>query len=179
MSLSKVYKIIDRFSEDIDLTYDIRKLIPDLLGDDRELPTGRSQANKWTKAARSRLPDWITSEVLPVLQQTLKRDNLETQIELGGQDNDKLLLRYPALMQGTGYVAPVVTLELGGRATGAPHQIHEIVCDIAEHIPDIVFPTASPLVMNVSRTFWDIAKNMQAYSVAADGVGQFIGGNVE
>ncbi len=25
-SLSKVYKIIDRFSEDIDLTYDIRKL---------------------------------------------------------------------------------------------------------------------------------------------------------
>ena len=27
-SLSKAYKIIDRFSEDIDLTYDIRKLIP-------------------------------------------------------------------------------------------------------------------------------------------------------
>lgn len=26
-SLSKVYKVIDRFSEDIDLTYDIRKLI--------------------------------------------------------------------------------------------------------------------------------------------------------
>lgn len=31
-SLSKVYRIIDRFSEDIDLTYDIRKLIPDLIG---------------------------------------------------------------------------------------------------------------------------------------------------
>ena len=30
-SLSKVYKIIDRFSEDIDLTYDIRELVPDLL----------------------------------------------------------------------------------------------------------------------------------------------------
>ncbi len=31
-SLSKAYKIIDRFSEDIDLTYDIRKLIADLTG---------------------------------------------------------------------------------------------------------------------------------------------------
>jgi predicted nucleotidyltransferase component of viral defense system len=29
-SLSKAYKIIERFSEDIDLTYDIRKLIADL-----------------------------------------------------------------------------------------------------------------------------------------------------
>ncbi|HWK69478.1 MAG TPA: nucleotidyl transferase AbiEii/AbiGii toxin family protein [Burkholderiaceae bacterium] len=156
-SLSKVYKIIDRFSEDIDLTYDIRKLIPDLLGDDGELPTSRSQANKWTKVVRNRLPDWITNEVLPVLQQALKRNNLEAQIELGGQDNDKLLLRYPALMQGTGYVAPVVTLEFGGRATGEPHQIHEVACDIAEHIPDIAFPTASPLVMSVSRTFWEKA----------------------
>jgi hypothetical protein len=30
-SLSKVYQVIDRFSEDIDLTYDIRQLVPDLL----------------------------------------------------------------------------------------------------------------------------------------------------
>jgi len=104
-SLSKVYKIIDRFSENIDLTYDIRKLIPDLLGNDGELPASRSQANKWTKAVRSRLPDWIISVVLPVLQQALKRDHLDAQIELDGQDNDKLVLRYPALMQGTGYVA--------------------------------------------------------------------------
>jgi predicted nucleotidyltransferase component of viral defense system len=29
-SLSKAYKAIDRFSEDIDLTYDIRRLIGDL-----------------------------------------------------------------------------------------------------------------------------------------------------
>lgn len=33
-SLSKAYKAIDRFSEDIDLTYDIRQIIPDLLQSD-------------------------------------------------------------------------------------------------------------------------------------------------
>ena len=56
-SLSKVYKVINRFSEDIDLTYDIRKLIPDLTGDHGEWPPSRSQASKWTKAVRHRLPD--------------------------------------------------------------------------------------------------------------------------
>jgi predicted nucleotidyltransferase component of viral defense system len=42
-SLSKVYKIIDRFSEDIDLTYDIR----------------------------ARLPEWIAGSVKPVLEGSL------------------------------------------------------------------------------------------------------------
>lgn len=51
-SLFKVYKIIDRFSEDIDLTYDIRRLIPDLPGSGGELSPSRSQANKWTRAVR-------------------------------------------------------------------------------------------------------------------------------
>ena len=45
-SLSKAYQVIDRFSEDIDLTYDIRKLMPDLTGGDGFLPASRSQAGK-------------------------------------------------------------------------------------------------------------------------------------
>ena len=36
-SLSKAYKLIDRFSEDIDLSCDIRSLIPDLLARDAAL----------------------------------------------------------------------------------------------------------------------------------------------
>lgn len=156
-SLSKVYKVIDRFSEDIDLTYDIRKLIPDLIGDGGEFPASRSQAGKWTKAVRHRLPEWITTNVQPVIEAALAEDRLDIQIELGGQDNDKLLLRYPALARGTGYVAPVVTLEFGGRATGEPHEIHPVFCDVAEHLPEVSFPTASPLVMNLARTFWEKA----------------------
>ena len=44
-SLSKAYKVIERFSEDIDLTYDIRKLIADMVGSEEALPTSRSQAS--------------------------------------------------------------------------------------------------------------------------------------
>lgn len=65
-SLSKAYKIIDRFSEDIDLTYDIRKLIPDIINSN-DLPNSRSQAEKWTKTVRDRLPSWIMENVLPVV----------------------------------------------------------------------------------------------------------------
>ncbi len=35
-SLSKAYGVIRRFSEDVDLTYDIRALAPDLVGDNGE-----------------------------------------------------------------------------------------------------------------------------------------------
>lgn len=156
-SLSKVYKIIDRFSEDIDLTYDIRKLIPDLIGEGGDLPASRSQASKWTQAVRRRLPDWITQNVLPVIQTALTREHLDARLELGGQEKDKLLLHYPALTQGTGYVAPVVTLEFGARATGEPHQVFQVTCDIAAQLADVSFPTATPLVMSVARTFWEKA----------------------
>ncbi|MCP5348598.1 MAG: nucleotidyl transferase AbiEii/AbiGii toxin family protein [Gammaproteobacteria bacterium] len=156
-SLSKVYKVIDRFSEDIDVTYDIRKLIPDLVGEGGELPASRSQAGKWTKAVRNRLPGWITEHIQPVIETALREEKLKAQVELGGQANDKLLLHYPPLTNGTGYVAPVITLEFGGRATGEPHQIHEVVCDAAEHLPEVIFPIASPQVMSLARTFWEKA----------------------
>lgn len=156
-SLSKVYKVIDRFSEDIDLTYDIRKLIADLVGEGGEYPVSRSQANKWSKAVKHRLPDWITQTVQPVIQEALTRENIDARLELGGDDKDKLLLHYPALTQGTGYVAPVVTLEFGARATGEPNSVFQVNCDIEDNVPGVWFPTASPVVMSIARTFWEKA----------------------
>jgi hypothetical protein len=162
-SLSKAYKVIDRFSEDIDLTYDIRRLINDLIGGDGFLPSSRSQANKWTKAVRDRLPDWIATEVQPILEAALARDHLNAKLEIGGVENDKLLLYYPAIKHGTGYVLPVVTLEFGGRATGEPHQVMPVTCDMDGHVEGVSFPTASPLVMSVARTFWEKATAAHVY----------------
>ena len=117
-SLSKAYRIVDRFSEDLDLTYDIRRLIADLTGGEAFLPTSRSQASKWTRAVRDRLPEWIAGTVQPVIQAALDQASLGAKPALSGADKDKLLLHYPAVKRGTGYVAPVVILEFGeiGRA---------------------------------------------------------------
>ena len=162
-SLSKAYKIIDRFSEDIDLTCDIRKLIADLVGNDDPLPANRSQASKWTKAVRDRLPGWIADQVRPVLEAALSRDGLQATLEIGGAEREKLMLHYPALKRGTGYVPPVVTLEFGGRATGEPHQVLPVTCDMDGHVEGVLFPTASPVVMSVARTFWEKATAAHVY----------------
>lgn len=168
-SLSKAYRIIDRFSEDVDLTCDIRKLIPDLIatamrdGEEGAMPANRSQAGKWSKAVRDRLPAWLATNVRPVLEAALVRDGLTAQLETAGATGDKLLLRYAAVRRGTGYVSPVITLEFGGRATGEPHGVMPVVCDMHGHVPGVAFPAASPLVMSVARTFWEKATAAHVY----------------
>jgi len=162
-SLSKVYKVIDRFSEDIDLTYDIRRLIPDLIGGEGFLPPNRSQANKWTKVVRDRLAQWIETSALSILQSAIEGAKLDAKLEIAGEEREKILLHYPALKQGTGYVAPHVTLEFGGRATGEPHEVLPVVCDMDGHVEGVIFPKASPLVMSIARTFWEKATASHVY----------------
>jgi len=62
ISPSKAYKIIDRFSEDIDLTHDIRKLIPELVGSESSLPTNRRPANGRRPCAIAAAAAWPRSE---------------------------------------------------------------------------------------------------------------------
>ena len=164
-SLSKVYRIIDRFSEDIDLTYDIRRLIPDLIGESGELPANNSQEAKWTKAVRKRLPGWIASEVQPILQAALNNAGLDATLVISGKANEKLLLCYAPVKTGTGYVKPEVALEFGARSTGEPHATHAISCDMAGQVADVLFPTANPLVMSAARTFWEKATAAHVFCV--------------
>ncbi len=162
-SLSKVYKIIDRFSEDVDLTYDIRKLLANVLGEAGDLPSSRSQADKWTKEVRRRLPEWIATRVRPILEAALAQDHLTARLTIGGKDDDKLLLHYPAIAHGSGYMPPVVTLEFGGRATGEPHEVLPVTCDMEGRLAGVSFPAASPQVMSVGRTFWEKATAAHVY----------------
>jgi Nucleotidyl transferase AbiEii toxin, Type IV TA system len=80
-SLSKAYGVIRRFSEDVDLTYDIRALAPDLVGDNGEaLPKNRSEEKRWSSEVRRRLPDWVADTVQPVIADALvaRRSGWET-----------------------------------------------------------------------------------------------------
>ena len=55
-SLSKCYDVIRRFSEDIDLTYDIRAIAPDLVGESKSnLPSNNSQRKKWKDEINERV----------------------------------------------------------------------------------------------------------------------------
>jgi hypothetical protein len=68
-SLSKAYQAIDRFSEDVDLTYDIRALLPEFADVDGDpVPASRNQADRIAARVRRTLPGWVGSQPRAALQ---------------------------------------------------------------------------------------------------------------
>jgi hypothetical protein len=160
-SLSKAYQVIDRFSEDVDLTFDIRALIPDLLeGREGAMPATSSEERRWSKRIRQALPEWVAETVQPILHQAMDREGIDARLRT---DGDKLFIDYPHLARGTGYVSPSVMLEFGARSTGEPASPRDIVCDAASVIEGVEFPTARPRVMHAERTFWEKATAIHVF----------------
>jgi hypothetical protein len=154
-SLSKGYQIISRFSEDADLTYDIRELVPELSGPGLDpLPATRSQEKRWTKEIRSRLTIWIAEQVVPRISQALVDQGLTARLSAEGE---KVFFEYSPLASGSGYVRSVVMLEFGARSTGEPWESRVIACDAAPSIAGVAFPAATARVMRPERTFWEKA----------------------
>jgi hypothetical protein len=169
-SLSKAYNVIQRFSEDVDLTYDIRAIVPDLVGEsDVPLPASKSQEKKWTKTIRARLSEWVVTEIVPRLKHDLEQQGLPATARSEG---DKVFLDYQPLATGTGYVAPAVMLEFGARSTGEPSEQRLIRCDAERYLQGVEFPTATPQVMRAERTFWEKATAIHVFCEQ----GEFRGG---
>lgn len=160
-SLSKAYGIIRRFSEDVDLTYDIRALAPDLVGNaDDPIPPTRSQQRKWTDEIRLRLPAWIEKTVTPAIERRLNAENLRARIV---QEAERLTIEYEAVTTHSAYLRPGVLLEFGARSTGEPTETRGIVCDASGALPELEFPRAVPRVMRAERTFWEKATATHVY----------------
>jgi hypothetical protein len=170
-SLSKAYGVIRRFSEDVDLTYDIRAIAGDLIGAlNPPLPTTKSQEKKWTQQIRKRLSDWIEKEISPRMQQALDADRLPAKVRV---DDEKVFIDYKPLSTGTGYVSPSVMLEFGARSTGEPSESRVIRSDASQFLDAVTFPTAMPQVMRPERTFWEKATAIHVFCAQ----GTFRGGD--
>lgn len=153
-SLSKVYHVIDRFSEDIDVTYDIRAIAHDLVKDAGAdaLPATKSQARKWRDTIDERLATWIKIEVAPYIEQRLREEVIDAQTRV---EQDSLYIDYRTKVSGYGYVPHHIKIEFGSRSTGEPTEELPIVCDAAEFLAGVLFPTAVPRVMRAERTAWE------------------------
>lgn len=170
-SLSKAYGAIRRFSEDVDLTYDIRAIAGDLIGDaEIPLPASKSQERKWSKEIRVRLSAWVSAEIVPRIKQDIAQQGLPASV---CAENDKVFINYEPLSVGTGYVAPSVMLEFGARSTGEPSEARLIRCDAATHLQTVEFPIATPQVMRAERTFWEKATAIHVFCAQ----GAFRGGD--
>jgi Nucleotidyl transferase AbiEii toxin, Type IV TA system len=170
-SLSKAFGVIQRFSEDIDLTYDIRAIAADLIGESNSvLPRTNSQEKKWTKAIRVRLSTWVETEIVPLFEAALQAQNLQAKVR---SENDKVFIEYRPLFTGTGYVSAAVMMEFGARSTGEPVQSCLINCDAAKPLPSLMFPSQTVRVMRAERTFWEKATAIHVYCIQ----GAFRGGD--
>ena len=137
---SKVFRAIDRFSEDIDLS-----ISPQFL----ELPapgTSRNQSHKWMTKAETACADAIQLQISPVLNQTVSRHLGARkegwfQFQIDPTSHSPILaFDYPTLQPpGFTYLRRSVTLEFGSLTDQQPVGRHAISPWIVEKLPS-AFP---------------------------------------
>jgi hypothetical protein len=165
-SLSKAYRAISRFSEDIDITYDIRAIAGDLVSQtDDGFPRTKSEQKRWTDDIRKRLCTWAAAKILPFIQNALAKIDKHA---VATANDHRIIISYKPLATGTGYVAPEVKIDFGARSTGEPHEMRPIKTDAAPFLTDVSFPECEARVMRAERTFWEKATAIHVYCLQGE-----------
>jgi hypothetical protein len=163
-SLSKVFGIIKRFSEDIDLSVD-----PNWLGFDGETrpdaAKSRSNFEKRWKKLNDACAATVEQKIRPALEQSIQGVLGSTQdsaaylaFKLDEQTHSPVLtFRYPANEpERPGYVHPQVKLEFGSLADQQPIGDHVITPWVAEEFPSMfAAPSCRVVALEIERTFWE------------------------
>jgi hypothetical protein len=157
-SLSKVFGVIERFSEDIDLS-----LSPAFL----ELPeagTSRNQANKWMTRAEAACGAAVRDQIGPAMEAAVAEvlGNERAWFEFLTDANTHspvLLFHYPSAQPaGFDYLKRSVKLEFGSLTDQQPVGRHPVRPWIADVLPD-AFPDwqCEVVALEVERSFWEKA----------------------
>ena len=165
-SLSKAYKAIRRFSEDVDITYDIRVIAPDLASEiNKDSSLTRSQSDKWRKKIRRQLNEQVCEQILTSIEEGLSRSGLPARVYVSEESSSPTLrIDYSPLFDDYSFVKSEVMIEFDARATGEPREERIITCDAAEFLPDDVkFPSARTSVLLAERTFLEKATAIHVF----------------
>jgi hypothetical protein len=157
-TLSKVYGLIDRFSEDIDLVLDWRLLgYGPPQGDDpyRTLPS-KTQRTRYNLEMNARAAEYIRENLLVQLSQLLATAP-GIAISVDATDPHTVNVRYPASFAAA-YVRPEVRLEIGPLASWVPSGQQTIHPYAAEMFPKAFEEaTCAVVAIRAERTFWEKA----------------------
>ena len=162
-SLSKAWKLIQRFSEDIDLIVD-----KEVLGFGGDAAPDKAPSNKQRKARLESLMkscrEWVQGTLQPALAarltDVLGPDGWKLEVDPDMPDGQCLLFHYPSVFppNAAGYVPPQVKIELGARSDDWPHEEKSIQPYVLERFPAFDPDGAFPVrVLAVERTFWEKA----------------------
>jgi hypothetical protein len=163
-SLSKGYGLIERFSEDIDITVFREDIGQAATVEELELLSGKKREAR-LDAVKSACQDYIRGPMLErlsvLLQQRLKTANLtpnRARVELDPDDPDgqSLLLWYPtATTEGNAYIRRAIKIESGAKSALDPHAHMVVRPYIADDLPNLNLAVGNVTTVDPSRTFWD------------------------
>ena len=145
--LSKCYQSIRRFSEDIDLIFDLNHINPERLTDGRLiLPTTRNQIKSIERKVRHFLAPWVADTLAPYLRTELAKDGIAAEVEVRASTDRTLAavyIHYDALFEMPDPMLEPVKLELTGTSTFHGSVFKPVECYAAEALPDLWLPSAT------------------------------------
>ena len=153
-SLSKSYHVIERFSEDIDLILDWRKIINDESNpwDERS----KTKQDTYNKQINKAAAEFYRDELVPVLNEELTQKlGVGEWVSVDSYDEMVVNFMYPRDFE-LEYIVPVVRLEIGPLAEWLPSHKTVIEPFVAEKYPDVFEQKNTEiLTIDVERTFWE------------------------
>jgi predicted nucleotidyltransferase component of viral defense system len=159
-TLSKVYNIIERFSEDVDVS-----VSRDYLGfggdNEPEKAISNTQKRKRIDDLKEAFAQTVKEKIFPALQEQIQSEleSTDWSLAISPSDAGTLEFIYPAcLPSALAYIRPVVKIEMGGRSDVQPFENRTMTSYVAERYPQFFdTPEIAVRVLSIERTFWEKA----------------------
>ncbi len=168
-SLSKVFRIISRFSEDIDLS-----LSPEFLGVDEaslEDASSRTQRDRNQKRVEALCETAVRTQITPTIHRAItaqlgERAARSWKVEAVVDETTHspvVLFHYPVAVAYDAYVRPEVKVEFGSLTDQQPTGSHTVRSILADEFPrEVAEPDGAVVALEVERTFWEKATILHA-----------------
>jgi hypothetical protein len=168
-SLSKVYGIIERFSEDIDVSIE-----KEFFGFSNDNDPEKAVSKKKQRAGINNLSyacsKYVKNNLILTLGNAIS-DQLRLQegwhLEVDDLDSDgqTLQFKYPSSTDSHGYIRPSIKIELGARSEHWPVSRHRIQSYTKTSLKEkITEPDIWVKVLEAKRTFWEKATILHQYA---------------
>lgn len=163
-SLSKGFGLIERFSEDIDITVFRQDIGEEASVEALEAMSGKKRRAK-LDSIKAACQTFIGGELIAQLSATLAdamaaadEETAAARVELDTDDesHQSLLLWYPSVTEASdGYIRKAVKIESGAKSALDPHARHAVTPYLAADLPDLDLTVANVTIVDAERTFWD------------------------
>lgn len=161
-SLSKAYGLIDRFSEDCDITID--KRILNSFKDPTEIGISGKEQTRRMDSMITAAHDFVQNIILLSLNKEIGKyiNYTSYALKLDEDDHQTILFSYPSCFELADkekinlYIKPVIRLEFGARGGITPKENKAVTPYIAEYFPTLFKQVSCTVpVLSVERTFWE------------------------